>query len=146
MSPVLGEGTEVAQELAEVHSSVAAGAYRHLVLAAPGIAALAQPGQFVAATVGGATSGLLLRRSFSLHAADPVAGTVEIVVAAHGAGSTWITQRRPGDGLDLVGPQDVIEPSAGDEGTQHVLAGNDLVHDSLIVRLGSGQVGFQVGH
>lgn len=104
MSPVLGEGTEVAQELAEVHSSVAAGAYRLLVLAAPGIAALAQPGQFVAATVGGATSGLLLRRSFSLHAADPVAGTVEIVVAAHGAGSTWITQRRPGDGLDLVGP------------------------------------------
>jgi dihydroorotate dehydrogenase electron transfer subunit len=41
---------------------------------------------------------------FSIHAIDPDAGTVEIVVAAHAAGTTWITERRLGDELDLVGP------------------------------------------
>ena len=96
--------SEVAHEVARVLSSEPAGAYRHLVLAAPTIAAYAAPGQFVAATVGGPTSGMLLRRSFSIHAADPAVGTVEIVVAAHAAGTTWITQRRPGDEVDLVGP------------------------------------------
>jgi dihydroorotate dehydrogenase electron transfer subunit len=87
-----------------VRSSEPAGAYQHLVVAAPAIAALARPGQFVAATVGGATSGMLLRRSFSIHAVDPDAGTVEVVVAAHAAGTTWITERRIDDVLDLVGP------------------------------------------
>jgi dihydroorotate dehydrogenase electron transfer subunit len=96
--------SDVAHEVTRVISSEPAGAYRHLVLAAPTIARYAAPGQFVAATVGGPTSGLLLRRSFSIHAIDPDAGTVEIVVAAHAAGTTWITERRLGDELDLVGP------------------------------------------
>lgn len=96
--------SEVAHEVAAVLSSEPAGAYRHLVLAAATVARYAAPGQFVAATVGGPTSGMLLRRSFSILAVDPDAGTVEIVVAAHAAGTTWITERRPGDELDLVGP------------------------------------------
>jgi dihydroorotate dehydrogenase electron transfer subunit len=95
---------DVAHERAQVRSSKPAGAYRHLVVAAPAIAALARPGQFVAVSVGGPTSGMLLRRSFSIHAVDPVAGTVEVVVAAHAAGTTWITERRIDDVLDLVGP------------------------------------------
>ena len=102
--PVGVSARDVAHERAPVRSSEPAGAYQHLVVAAPAIAALARPGQFVAATVGGATSGMLLRRSFSIHAVDPDAGTVEVVVAAHAAGTTWITERRIDDVLDLVGP------------------------------------------
>jgi dihydroorotate dehydrogenase electron transfer subunit len=106
-----------------VASSEPVGAYQHLVVVAPGIAALARPGQFVAVSVGGPTSGLLLRRSFSIHAVDPQAGTVEIVVAAHGAGTTWITQRRAGDVLDLVGPLGRPFPVPGDGGAAVLVGG-----------------------
>lgn len=89
---------------AEVVSNRAAGAYRHLTLHAPAVAAAARPGQFVAVSVGGADSGLLLRRAFSLHRADPGAGTVEVVVAAHGPGTTWIAGRTAREQLDVIGP------------------------------------------
>lgn len=119
--------SDVAHEVTRVISSEPAGAYRHLVLAAPTIARYAVPGQFVAATVGGPTSGMLLRRSFSIHAADPAFGTVEIVVAAHAAGTTWITERRPGDELDLIGPLGrpfpLRERSGSDQATAAVLVG-----------------------
>lgn len=92
------------QVRARVVANAPAGAYRHLTLAAPAVAAQATPGQFVACAVGGAESALLLRRAFSLHRADPAAGTVELVVAADGLGSAWVSARRPGDTLDLVGP------------------------------------------
>ncbi len=92
---------------AHVVSNEPAGAYRHLVLSAPGVGEIAQPGQFVALAVGGSPTAMLLRRSFSLFAAAATSEhgpTVEIVVAAHGPGSTWVTQLRVGDSLDLVGP------------------------------------------
>lgn len=79
-----------------------AGAYTHLVLDAPQIAERARPGQFVALAVGEEPTSTLLRRAFSLHRAGD--GRIEIVVAAHGVGSTWVTRRRPGDVVDVVGP------------------------------------------
>jgi dihydroorotate dehydrogenase electron transfer subunit len=78
------------------------GAYVELTLDAPEVAERAEPGQFVAFAVGGPTSGLLLRRSIAISGAAD--GTVSVVVAAHGPGSTWLTERRPGDVLDVVGP------------------------------------------
>ena len=94
----------VAHVRAEVVSNRPVGVYRHLTLHAPAVAETARPGQFVACSVGADASGLLLRRAFSLHRADPGAGTVEVVVAAHGPGTTWITQRSARDTLDVVGP------------------------------------------
>ena len=73
----------VTQEVAEVIATRRVGAYQHLTLVAPGVAELARPGQFVALAVGGATSGTLLRRSFSIHKVSPsgtYGGTVDIVV------------------------------------------------------------------
>jgi dihydroorotate dehydrogenase electron transfer subunit len=77
-------------------------AYVEISLAAPEIAATAEPGQFVAFAVGGPTSGLLLRRSIAISTAAD--GVVTVVVAAHGPGSTWLTERQVGDRLDVVGP------------------------------------------
>ncbi len=93
-----------AQVQAEVLSNEPAGAYRHLVLRAPEVARDARPGHFVACAVGGTESALLLRRAFSLHRADAGAGTVEVVVAAHGPGTRVIAALRAGDHLDVVGP------------------------------------------
>ena len=42
------------------------GAYQRLTFAAPGVAELAKPGQFVALAVDGDTSAHLLRRCFSI--------------------------------------------------------------------------------
>lgn len=92
-----------AQVRAPVVGVGAAGGYRRLVLAAPA-AATARPGQFVAVAVGDLRSSMLLRRAFSVHRADPTAGTVEVVVAGHGAGTAWICERQQGDELDVVGP------------------------------------------
>jgi dihydroorotate dehydrogenase electron transfer subunit len=89
---------------AQVLENVPASAYTRLVLAAPQLAARARPGQFVAVAVGDAPTAMLLRRAFSIHDADPATGTLQLVVAADGPGSTWVTRRRPGEALSLVGP------------------------------------------
>lgn len=98
---------EVVQVTGEVVATRRAGAYQHLTFVAPGIADLARPGQFVALAVGGPTSAHLLRRCFSIHAVSPSGihgGTVDIVVAPHGPGTTWIAGLSAHDTVDLVGP------------------------------------------
>jgi dihydroorotate dehydrogenase electron transfer subunit len=90
------------QRLVEVVGRRPVDAYTELRLAAPEIAATAAPGQFVAFAVGGATSALLLRRSIAISTAQN--GRVTVVVSAAGPGSTWLTERRPGDTVDVVGP------------------------------------------
>jgi len=94
----------VAQVRARVAATSAAGDYRRLVLDAPAIAAEAQPGQFVALAVGGPASALLLRRSFSLHRADPGSGQIEIVVADAGPGTRWIMGLQAGAQVEIAGP------------------------------------------
>lgn len=81
------------------------GAYVRLVLIAPEIAARAHPGQFVEIAV--QAPGTILRRPFSLHrAARPGqgAGTVEVVVDAHGPGSAWLARVHADEMLDVLGP------------------------------------------
>lgn len=110
--PAVPEGrtrSDVVQVQARLVATRREGAYQYMTFAAPGVPDLARPGQFVALTVGGPTSSLLLRRSFSIHAA--CAGTEEgeedildIVVAPHAPGTQWLTDREVGDVVDLVGP------------------------------------------
>ena len=88
----------VVQVTGELVATRRVGAYQHLTFVAPGIAELARPGQFVALAVGGPTSANLLRRCFSIHQVSPSGvdgGTVDIVVAAHGTGTTWIAGLSP---------------------------------------------------
>lgn len=99
---VTGVNRPVQVRAAKVVSVTPARAYIHLVLDAPQIAEQARPGQFVALAVGEEPTSTLLRRAFSLHRARD--GRVELIVAAHGVGSTWVTRRRPGDVVDVVGP------------------------------------------
>ena len=105
------------------------GAYHHLTLVAPGVAELAHPGQFVALAVGGPTSANLLRRCFSIHRVKPsgtYGGTVDVVVAAHGPGTVWLTGLRATDVFALMSaPLDApVE-----------------LHDALTVRYEGGAIG-----
>jgi dihydroorotate dehydrogenase electron transfer subunit len=80
-------------------------AYYAMTVVAPPIARAFRAGQFVAVAVGGPQSSMLLRRAFSIHDVGPDhGGTVEIVIAAHGPGTQWLTERRPRDVVDLTGP------------------------------------------
>jgi dihydroorotate dehydrogenase electron transfer subunit len=101
------------------------GDYHHLTFAAPGVAELARPGQFVALAVGGDTSANLLRRCFSIYRASPVdthistdesrsvdtlgpggahGGTVDVVIAARGPGTRWLTDLSAHDTVNIIGP------------------------------------------
>jgi len=95
------------QVTGEVLSVRRVGAYVAMAVAAPGVAKDARPGQFVALTVGGPESAMLLRRAFAIYAASDrgrQGGTVEFVFSVHGRGSAWLAERRPHDRVDLVGP------------------------------------------
>ena len=91
----------------EIISNRKVGAYHHLTLAAPGIAEGAKPGNFIAISVGDNRTSMLLRRSFAIYQSTsrgPFGGTIEIIVAPHGDGSTWIAERAVHDRLNVVGP------------------------------------------
>jgi dihydroorotate dehydrogenase electron transfer subunit len=95
------------QVAGEVLSIRRAGAYWHLSIVAGDVAARAKPGQFVALSVGGPQSSMLLRRAFAIHQATAhgrYGGIVEIVVAVAGKGTAWLSRLRTGDPLDVVGP------------------------------------------
>jgi dihydroorotate dehydrogenase electron transfer subunit len=99
--------TGVVQVTGELIATRRVGAYQHLTFVAPGVAELARPGQFVALAVGGDTAATLLRRCFSIHKVSPsgtYGGTVDVVVAAHGPGTTWLAGLVLHDEVDLVGP------------------------------------------
>ena len=67
----------------------------------------AKPGNFVAISVGGPNSAMVLRRAFAVYRASDrgnYGGTIELVVAAHGSGSRWLSERAIHDRIDMVGP------------------------------------------
>lgn len=78
------------------------GAYHVLCVYAPRLVGGAAPGQFL--SVGVESPGLLLRRPFAIAGVDRDAGCMDLVIAAVGRGSRWLTRRPPGSRLDVVGP------------------------------------------
>jgi len=90
-----------------VLSSRRVGDYHHMALVAPGVAEHTRPGQFVALSVGGPDTGLVLRRAFSIYRVSTrgvYGGTVEIVFAARGAGTRWLAAQPQHTPVDVVGP------------------------------------------
>ena len=78
-----------AQIKSEVLSNKKVGPYHHMVFAVGEMAAHSKPGNFVAISVGGEQSALILRRAFAVYRAidkGPMGGTIELVVAPHGLG------------------------------------------------------------
>lgn len=92
----------------EVVSVRRAGQYHLLTVTAPGVPELARPGNFATLAIGDLdSSGLLLRRAFSIHGVQSrgiYGGTIDLVIADAGPGTHWLTQRRRGDVLDIVAP------------------------------------------
>lgn len=70
-----------------------------LRLAAPDIAAAAQPGQFIMVRCGGET---VLPRPFSIHRTQD--DCILLLFAVVGEGTRWLSRRHKGESLDIFGP------------------------------------------
>jgi len=95
------------QRSVEVLSNKKVGSYHHMIFSVGEMAIHSRPGNFVAISVGGASSSMVLRRAFAIYRASDrgnFGGTVELVVAAHGSGSRWLSERAIHDRVDMVGP------------------------------------------
>jgi dihydroorotate dehydrogenase electron transfer subunit len=70
-------------------------------------ATLCKPGNFVAISVGGDTSRMILRRAFAISRVSnnsTFGGTMELIIAPHGQGSKWLCSQIEGAILDVVVP------------------------------------------
>ena len=95
------------QTLCSITSNVEVMPGIHLMwIEAPDIAAAAQPGQFITVRCGDFT----LRRPFSIHQSspltgeDPGKGEIAILFKVTGKGTLWLSQRKAGQKIDILGP------------------------------------------
>jgi len=96
-----------AQVNATILSNKRVGAYHQILLAIGDLASVCRPGNFVAITVGGDTSRMVLRRAFAISRithGSASGGAMELIVAPHGAGSKWLCAQEEGVELDIVAP------------------------------------------
>ena len=121
-APARGTSSGPVQVSARLLANAPAGAYREMVYHAPQVAQRARPGQFVAIAVGEESSGLLLRRSFSIHKVT-AEGAVHLVVADAGPGTHWLTNLAVGATVDLAGPLGTGFPLPADTSGASVLIG-----------------------
>ena len=95
------------QYYAEIISNKRVGSYNHMVFAVSELAGNCRPGNFVAISVGGPASSMILRRAFAIYRSSTRpdgSGFLELVVAPYGAGSKWLTSQIPGAHVNLIAP------------------------------------------
>ena len=92
---------------APIISNKRVGQYHQIIINIGEVAATCKPGNFVAISVGGDSSRMVLRRAFAISrvsTSSAVGGPMELIVAPHGQGSKWLCQQGEGVVLDLVAP------------------------------------------
>lgn len=95
------------QLIAPIVSNKRVGQYHQIIVNIGDAAAACKPGNFVAISVGGDSSRMVLRRAFAISrvaTSTTVGGTMELIVAPHGHGSKWLCAQGEGDLLDIVVP------------------------------------------
>ncbi len=95
------------QEKVTILSNKRVGAYHQILLNVGDIVKNCRPGNFVAISVGGDTSKMILRRAFAISRvseSSQYGGTMELIVAPHGSGSKWLCSQAEGTEIDVVAP------------------------------------------
>jgi dihydroorotate dehydrogenase electron transfer subunit len=95
------------QEMVTILSNKRVGAYHQILLNVGDIVKNCRPGNFVAISVGGDTSKMILRRAFAISRvseSSQYGGTMELIVAPHGSGSKWLCSQLEGSEIDIVAP------------------------------------------
>lgn len=95
------------QILAPVVSNKKVGQYHQIILNIGHLSTSCKPGNFVAISVGGDNSRMVLRRAFAISRVSTnttFGGTMELIVAPHGQGSKWLCAQQEGAMIDIVAP------------------------------------------
>ena len=95
------------QEMVTILSNKRVGAYHQILLNVGDIVKNCRPGNFIAISVGGDTSKMILRRAFAISRvseSSQYGGTMELIVAPHGSGSKWLCSQLEGTEIDIVAP------------------------------------------
>jgi dihydroorotate dehydrogenase electron transfer subunit len=95
------------QQKASIMSNKRIGSYHQILLSVGDIVKSCRPGNFVAISVGGDSSRMILRRAFAISRtseSSQYGGTMELIVAPHGSGSKWLCSQNEGSEIDIVAP------------------------------------------
>jgi dihydroorotate dehydrogenase electron transfer subunit len=95
------------QILAPIVSNKKVGQYHQIILNIGELATTCKPGNFVAISVGGDNSRMILRRAFAISRvsnSSTFGGTMELIVAPHGQGSKWLCAQQEGAMIDIIAP------------------------------------------
>ena len=79
------------------------GVYHQLILEIGDLVRYVKPGNFIAISVGGKTSRMILRRAFAISRVND-RGTIELIVSPMGNGSKWLCHQQEGAVIDVVTP------------------------------------------
>lgn len=79
------------------------GVYHQLVLEIGELVKYVKPGNFIAISVGGDNSNMVLRRAFAISRINE-RGTIELIVSPQGAGSKWLCSQSEGAAIDVITP------------------------------------------
>lgn len=102
-----GINRSAAQILATVVGNKRVGQYHQILISVGELVAQCRPGNFVAISVGGPSSRMVLRRAFAISRitnSPQYGGTIELIVAPHGSGSSWLCALPEGEQIDIALP------------------------------------------
>ena len=91
------------QFIAPLVSNRRIGVYHQIVLEVGELVKVIKPGNFIAISVGGETSKMILRRAFAISRVND-RGTIELIISPQGSGSKWLCSLPEGAGVDVITP------------------------------------------
>jgi dihydroorotate dehydrogenase electron transfer subunit len=102
-----GINRSAAQLLATIVGNKRVGQYHQILISVGELVSQCKPGNFVAISVGGPNSRMVLRRAFAISrttTSPQFGGAIELIVAPHGNGSSWLCGLAEGEQIDITLP------------------------------------------
>jgi dihydroorotate dehydrogenase electron transfer subunit len=102
-----GINRSAAQLLATIVGNKKVGQYHQILISVGELVSQCKPGNFVAISVGGPNSRMVLRRAFAISrttTSPQFGGAIELIVAPHGSGSSWLCGLAEGEQIDITLP------------------------------------------
>jgi dihydroorotate dehydrogenase electron transfer subunit len=102
-----GINRSAAQLLATIVGNKKVGQYHQILISVGELVSKCKPGNFVAISVGGPNSRMVLRRAFAISrttTSPQYGGAIELIVAPFGSGSSWLCGLSEGEQIDITLP------------------------------------------
>jgi len=102
-----GINRSAAQLLATIVGNKKVGQYHQILISVGELVSQCKPGNFVAISVGGPNSRMVLRRAFAISrttTSPQYGGAIELIVAPFGSGSLWLCGLAEGEQIDIALP------------------------------------------